>query len=510
MNQKITSALISVFNKEKLAPLVHRLDDLGVRLHSTGGTLAYIDDLGVPVTAIEDLTGYPAILGGRVKTLHPKVFGGILNRRGHLGDEKELAEYQIPNFDLVVVDLYPFEETVAAGGSPDEIIEKIDIGGVSLIRAAAKNYQSTWIISNRAQYLEAVEILSSSDGVVDEAVRKRYAATAFAVSSHYDTAIYDYLAEEDTNFQHLRLSRSNPIILRYGENPHQKGAFFGDLDSWFVQLNGKALSYNNLLDLEAAVRLMVDLNRENKACCAILKHNNACGVAKGTQMKDAYAMALAADPLSAFGGVIIANQPLDMAAAKEMNSLFFEILIAPAFDPGALELLKSKKNRIILRQKCTWNEKADFRSLLGGVLYQESDRQIDSKEDIQVVTQNKPTQMEEEAMLFASVISKHSKSNTIVLATNHQMIASGVGETSRVDALKHALEKAKHFGLELKNAAMASDAFFPFPDCVEIAHNAGVRAVIQPGGSVKDDQSIDFCNRHGMTMVFTGYRHFKH
>ena len=496
------SALVSVFYKDGLEPLIDRLQKSGYNLLSTGGTRKHIEDLGYAVEAVEDLTGYPSILGGRVKTLHPKVFGGILARRTMDGDEQDVLEYEIPSIDVVVVDLYPFEETLSSGASHDDIIEKIDIGGISLIRATAKNYHDTWIIPSRDYYAEAIQILDK--GGPDENDRKRFAAAAFEISSNYDHAINQYLIDGAPAMS-MRLGKRK--VLRYGENPHQEGSFYGDLEEVFEQLHGKELSYNNLLDADAAVSLIREFE---DTTVAIMKHNNACGLASRDDLKMAWTDALAADPVSAFGGVIIANRPVDAATAEEMHKIFFEIVIAPAYDDEALKVLKQKKNRIILVLRDFELPRRQYRSLLNGFLVQDRDNKSDQKSEMEVKTKVKPSENEYEDLVFASKICKHTKSNTIVLAKNRQLFASGTGQTSRVDALNQAITKAKSFKFDLEGSVMASDAFFPFPDCVEIAHDAGVAAVIQPGGSIKDQLSIDYCNDHGMSMVFTGIRHFKH
>jgi phosphoribosylaminoimidazolecarboxamide formyltransferase/IMP cyclohydrolase len=505
--KKIQSALISVYNKDHLEPLLRLLDDQKVSIYSTGGTQKFIRELGIDVITVEEVTGYPSILGGRVKTLHPKIFGGILSRREHPGDQKETAEYEIPEIDLIVVDLYPFEETVASGADEQEIIEKIDIGGISLIRAAAKNYKEVAIVSSREQYDTFYRILKEKDGCTDIEDRKILAAHAFQVSSHYDTAIFNYFNRE-TDIQVLKLSENRIKKLRYGENPHQQGAFYGDLNLLFDQLNGKALSYNNLVDIDAAISLVEEF--KNEIFFAILKHTNACGAATGTDVKEAYLKAFEADTVSAFGGILATNQKVDLPAAKEINKLFFEVIVAPGYEKDALDLLKSKKNRIILLQKQDLEGKKIIKSLLNGIIEQDKDLKTDTHEDLKLATKRKVDPEEEDALLFASKVCKHTKSNTIVLAIKGQLIASGVGQTSRVDALKQAIKKADAFGLSLNGAVMASDAFFPFPDCVEIADKAGIKAVIQPGGSIRDQDSIDYCNAHGMAMVLTGYRHFKH
>lgn len=508
MDRKISSALISVFYKDGLAPIVEELAAQGVQLYSTGGTERFIKDLGIDVTAVEDVTDYPSIFGGRVKTLHPKVFGGILHRRDHEGDQNEVKEYTVPPIDLVIVDLYPFEETIAAGGTHEEIIEKIDIGGIALIRGAAKNFNDVLIVSSRDQYQNLLSLLTEQKGSTTLEQRKEYAAHAFHRSSHYDSAIFNYM-NADQNVPAFKLSLEDRKTLRYGENPHQPGDFYGAIEDYFDQLSGKELSYNNLLDVDAAVQLITEFS-DAENVFAILKHNNACGVAVAGSVKEAYSRAFAADTLSAFGGILISNQTIDLETAEEMNSLFFEILIAPEFTEETVELLTQKKNRILLRQKRKWDEQIQYRSILNGALVQSYDRKTDERPDLKVVTKKAPSEAEIDSLLFASRICKHSKSNTIVLAKDGQLLASGVGQTSRVDALKHAIEKAKSFGMDLTHSSMASDAFFPFPDCVEIAKAAGVESVIQPGGSVKDQLSIVFCDENEMSMVFTGTRHFKH
>jgi len=506
-SRKISRALISVYYKDNLEPIIHELAQQGVEFVSTGGTQDFIEKLGYPVIPVEKLTGYPSIFGGRVKTLHPAVFGGILYRREDEGDLKQASDFGIAAIDLVIVDLYPFEETVAKGGTESEIIEKIDIGGISLIRAAAKNFKDVVIVSERTQYQELLELLKSKNGETDLTDRKHFAAKAFDVTSNYDTAIFNYFNQEQ-GIASFKSSIRQGKVLRYGENPHQQGIFFGDLENLFDQLNGKELSYNNLVDVDAAINLVKEFDGEN--AFVIIKHTNACGVATGASVKEAYLKAFQADTISAFGGVLATNQKMDLYAAEEINKLFFEILIAPEFDDNALELLKSKKNRIILKQKQSLNARKQFKSLLNGVIEQDLDLKTDSRDDLKQVTKRAPSTAQVEALLFASKICKHTKSNTIVLAVEGQLLASGVGQTSRVDALKQAIEKARAFGFDLKGAVMASDAFFPFPDCVEIADKHGIEAVIQPGGSIKDQDSIDYCDQHNMAMVFTGTRHFKH
>lgn len=505
-SKKIQSALISVFSKEGLEPIIVKLSALGVKLYSTGGTEAYIKGLGIEVTGIEEVTSYPSILGGRVKTLHPKVFGGILNRQGHAEDEAQVEEYDIPQLDLVIVDLYPFEKTVASGAAESDIIEKIDIGGISLIRAAAKNFNDVLCVSSVEDYAGFLSLLEEKNGETSLSDRKQFAAKAFQVSSHYDTAIFNYFNEDETIFKQ---SYDRGKILRYGENPHQKGYFFGAFDEFFDQLQGKELSYNNLLDVDAAVSLISEF-QDGQPTFSILKHNNACGLATRNTLLEAYRDALAGDPVSAFGGVLVANKNIDLATAQEIHKLFCEVVIAPGYDSEALAVLKTKKNLILLTQKIFEQQSKSVRTCLNGVLVQQTDWKTDAIEDLKVVTGLAPSSSEIADLLFASKICKHTKSNTIVLAKGGQLLASGAGQTSRVDALRHAIEKAKSFGFDLNGAAMASDAFFPFPDCVEIADKAGIRSVIQPGGSIKDQLSIDYCNQHQLSMVFTGYRHFKH
>jgi len=505
-SKTIKSALISVFHKDGLEPIVRKLNELNVTIYSTGGTERFIKDLGVNVIPVEDVTSYPSILGGRVKTLHPKVFGGILNRQDHKGDVAELAEYNIPQIDLVIVDLYPFEKTVASGAPEQDIVEKIDIGGISLIRAAAKNFKDTFIVSSMEQYDEFLEILSENNGETTIAQRKKFAAKSFNVSSHYDTAIFNYFNEDEVVF---KVSEQTSKALRYGENPHQKGYFFGDLEAMFDKLHGKELSYNNLLDVDAAVNLIEEFKGEAPTF-AILKHNNACGFAQRDTIQQAYIDALAGDPVSAFGGILIANTEIDAATANEIHSLFCEVVIAPSFSEEALSILKGKKNRIILVQKQVELPTTTVRTCLNGSLVQDKDNITDTLEDLKYVTNNKPTQNELDDLLFASKLCKNTKSNTIILVKNKQLLAGGTGQTSRVDALNQAIEKATSFNFNLDGAVMASDAFFPFPDCVEIADKAGIKSVIQPGGSIKDQLSIDYCNEHNLSMVMTGTRHFKH
>jgi len=505
-SKTIKSALISVFHKDGLGPIVEKLNELNVTIYSTGGTENFIKELGIDVVPVEDVTSYPSILGGRVKTLHPKVFGGILNRQDHEGDIAEMQEYNIPQLDLVIVDLYPFEKTVTSGAPEQDIVEKIDIGGISLIRASAKNFKDTFTVSSMEQYDEFLEILSENNGETSIEQRKKFAAKSFNVSSHYDTAIFNYFNKEEVVF---KASETTSKTLRYGENPHQKGYFFGDLDAMFDKLHGKELSYNNLLDVDAAVNLMNEFIGEAPTF-AVLKHNNACGFAQRDTIKQAYVDALAGDPVSAFGGVLIANKEIDAETATEIHKLFCEVVIAPSYSDEALSILKGKKNRVILIQKTTELPTQNVRTALNGLLVQDKDSKTDSLEDLTYVTNTKPNESEIKDLLFASKICKHTKSNTIVFTKNNQLLASGTGQTSRVDALRQAIEKATSFGFDLNGAVMASDAFFPFPDCVEIADKAGITSVIQPGGSIKDQLSIDYCNDNNISMVMTGTRHFKH
>jgi phosphoribosylaminoimidazolecarboxamide formyltransferase/IMP cyclohydrolase len=505
-SKTIKSALISVFHKDGLAPIVQKLNELNVTIYSTGGTEKFIKELGVDVIPVDEVTSYPSILGGRVKTLHPKIFGGILNRQDNESDIAELAEYNIPQIDLVIVDLYPFEKTVTSGASEKDIVEKIDIGGISLIRASAKNFKDTFTVSSMDQYEEFLSILSGNNGVTSIEQRKKFAAKSFNISSHYDTAIFNYFNEDEIVF---KASHQNSKTLRYGENPHQKGYFFGDLDAMFDKLHGKELSYNNLLDVDAAVNLMAEFKGEAPTF-AILKHNNACGFAQRETLIQAYVDALAGDPVSAFGGVLIANTEIDATTAKEIHLLFCEVVIAPSFSDEALTIIKGKKNRIILIQKEVELPNQLIRTSLNGLLVQDKDYITDKLADLSYATNNKPTENELADLLFASKLCKNTKSNTIVLVKNKQLLASGTGQTSRVDALNQAIEKATNFGFDLSGSVMASDAFFPFPDCVEIADNAGIKSVIQPGGSIKDQLSIDYCNANNLSMVITGTRHFKH
>lgn len=504
----IRSALVSVYNKDRIAPIVEKLHSLGVKLLSTGGSRSYIEGLGIPCEAVEDLTGYPSILGGRVKTLHPKVFGGILGRRENESDCAEMAKYEIPAIDLVIVDLYPFEATVASGASEQDIIEKIDIGGISLIRAAAKNFADTIIVASVDQfpYLAGILERNGANSTLEE--RRFLAREAFAVSSEYDSAIFNWFSSTGADPEdHLRVAIDGSMPLRYGENPHQTARYFGNFDALFEKLHGKEISYNNLLDIDAACALIDEFDTTT---VAILKHNNACGLACRDTVLEAWKDALAGDPVSAFGGIIICNERIEAPAAEEIGKIFFEVIIAPDYSDDALAILFQKKNRIVLRRKAKAAPMMKMRTILGGVLMQQPDDKIETPDDLKLVAGEAPAPAQVADMLFANKIVKHSKSNAIVLAKNGQLLASGVGQTSRVDALKHAIEKARSFNFDLEGSTMASDAFFPFSDCVEIADKAGVRYVIQPGGSIRDTDSVEYCREHGITMVMTGFRHFRH
>ena len=505
--RKIKSALVSVYHKDGLGPIVDSLHEQGVTIYSTGGTETFIRDRGITVTPVEDLTGYPSILDGRVKTLHPKVHGGILARRepDHLG---QLEKYDIPEIDLIIVDLYPFEETVANTEEEELIIEKIDIGGIALIRAAAKNYRDVVIVPSRDDYATIQNILDQKEGVTDLMDRRNLARRAFAVSSHYDTAIFNYF-NEDQGLPAFKVSEMHSTPLRYGENPHQKASFFGRLEGMFTKLNGKEVSYNNLVDIDAAIGIMREFESGDPAF-AILKHTNACGMAVRKSQVEAWEAALASDNVSAFGGILITNKPVELATAQEINKLFYEVLIAPDFTDAALELLSKKSKRILLQYHHLDQQARSFKTLLNGVVVQDTDLKTEGAEDFTVVTDRKPTTEEVTDLVFANKCAKHLKSNTIALVKDGQMISMGCGQTSRVDALKQAIVKAGAFGFEIAGSVMASDAFFPFSDCVEIAHDAGVTAVVQPGGSIRDKDSIAACNERNMAMVTTGIRHFKH
>lgn len=503
---QIKNALISVYYKDNLEPIIHELNRLGVTIYTTGGTETFIKSLGVDVVKVEDLTSYPSILGGRVKTLHPKVFGGILARRSFEGDQLQLAEYEIPEIDLVIVDLYPFEETVKSGAGQDDVIEKIDIGGISLIRAAAKNFKDVVIVASKDDYGDLETILKEQNGSTTFDQRRKFAAKAFNTSSHYDTAIFNYFNQEE-GMPVFKQSIDRSQVLRYGENPHQQGVFYGNLDAMFNKLSGKELSYNNLVDVDAAVALIDEFTEPT---IAILKHTNACGVASRQFIKEAWIDALACDPVSAFGGVIIANAEIDAETAAEISKLFFEVLIAPAYTDEAVQILTAKKNRIILVRQPVELATKQFKTLLNGVIEQDKDLVIEGPDQMRPVTNRLPNEQELKDLFLANKIVKHTKSNTIVFTKNNQLLSSGVGQTSRVDALKQAIVKAESFGFDLTGAVMASDAFFPFNDCVEIAADAGITAVLQPGGSIKDQDSIDMCNQKNISMVMTGVRHFKH
>ncbi|WP_133507529.1 bifunctional phosphoribosylaminoimidazolecarboxamide formyltransferase/IMP cyclohydrolase [Flavobacterium chryseum] len=502
----IQSALISVFSKDGLEPIVRKLHEQNVTLYSTGGTEDFIKNLGIPVVPVEDITSFPEILGGRVKTLHPKIFGGILNRQDNESDVQQMKEFDIPQIDLVIVDLYPFEKTVASGASEQDIIEKIDIGGISLIRAGAKNFKDTVIVASVNEYSLLLDLITEQNGATTLENRRLFATKAFHVSSHYDGAIFNYFNTDETIYKE---SIAGGQVLRYGENPHQKGFFFGDFDAMFKKVHGKELSYNNLLDVDAAVNLINEFKTDGPTF-AILKHNNACGLASRKTISEAYLAALACDPTSAFGGVLIANTKIDLATAQEINKLFCEVVIAPSYDDDAIEVLQEKKNRIILVQNEVELPSRQVRTCLNGLLIQDRNNITDNKEHLKTVTITEPTAQEIEDLIFASKICKNTKSNTIVFAKNGTLISSGTGQTSRVDALVQAVDKAKAFGFDLTGASMASDAFFPFPDCVELAKKVGITAVIQPGGSIKDELSINYCNENNLAMVFTGTRHFKH
>lgn len=504
--KRIKTALISVYHKDGLDEILDELNAHGVKFLSTGGTQKFIQQQGYACDAVENLTGYPSILGGRVKTLHPKVFGGILTRRDNEGDRAQIAQYEIPEIDLVIVDLYPFEATVASGASEADIIEKIDIGGISLIRGAAKNFNDVAIVASKGQYGLLLDMLRGhGDAVTTLAERRLLAREAFGVSSAYDSHIFNYFDSDDRSA--LRLPINGRKSLRYGENPHQRGYYYGDFDRMFTQLHGKEISYNNLLDIDAAINLIGDFTEPT---FVIMKHNNACGLATRATLVEAFKAALAGDPVSAFGGVHVTNRPVDLATAEEMNKVFIEVCIAPSYSDEALEVLKQKKNRVILVMKDVELPKTTCRTVLNGALLQERDTHVETPEELRQVTTEAVTEAQTRDLLMANIIVKHSKSNAIVLVKDQMLVGSGVGQTSRVDALKQAIEKARSFGHDLQGSVMASDAFFPFGDCVQIAHEAGVTAVIQPGGSVRDQESIDYCNAHGVAMVMTGIRHFKH
>jgi len=504
--KKINSAFISVFSKEGLEQIIKKLIELNINIYSTGGTYEYIKKLNYKATSVEDITEYPSILGGRVKTLHPKVFGGILYRRDFESDVFEKEKYEFPSIDLVIVDLYPFENTVLQTDNESEIIEKIDIGGISLIRAAAKNFRDVLVVPSSDDYERLMEILNINNGYTNIEQRRSFAARAFCVSSHYDTKIFEYF-NKSSEVKCFKQSILEYNQLRYGENPHQSGFFYGDIKEYFTQLNGKEISYNNLLDIDSAIALISDFTEPT---IAIIKHNNACGIASRDKIIDAWKDALSSDPISAFGGIIISNTEIDEKTAREINNIFFEIIIAPSYEKNAIELLKAKKNRIILQKKDFVLNEMQFRTVLNGVIEQKRDTIVETPDMLKVASNIAPTKEQIEDLIFANKIVKHTKSNAIVLVKNKQMLSSGVGQTSRVDALKQAISKAKQFGFDLKGAVMASDAFFPFADSVEIAHSEGINAIIQPGGSIRDNESIDYCNKYNISMVLTGIRHFKH
>ncbi len=504
-NLKIKNVLLTVYHKEPALPLIKELHKLGVTFYSTGGTLKFLEKNDIPAVSIESVTSYPSIFDGRVKTLHPKVFGGILSKKSEESHIEELKKYEIPEIDMVIVDLYPFEETLISGGSFEDLIEKIDIGGISLIRAAAKNFNDVWTVPSSKNYKECVEIINSQNGSISYEQRKSFAAKAFDVSSHYDIMIYNFLSEEQPESFKASIPESN--VLRYGENPHQKGVFYGDINKIFNKIQGKSLSYNNLLDIESALGL---INEFEEPTFAIIKHNNACGVASSNNITDAYKKALSSNPIAAFGGILIANRNITEDCAYCINKLFFEVIIAPGYNSKAIEILSSKEKRIILELKDKEFGNKQYRSLLNGVLEQDKDKSLKTENDWDFVTKLKPSKIESEDLIFANKIVKHTKSNAIILAKDKHLLGSGTGQTSRVDALKQAIEKAKEFGFDLNGAVMASDAFFPFPDCAEIAHKEGITSIIQPGGSIRDEESIKFCNNNKMSMIFTKLRHFKH
>lgn len=510
MTKKIQSALISVFYKDGLEPLVRLLHEQGVTIYSTGGTQQFIEKLNLPCVPVESVTSYPSILGGRVKTLHPKIFGGILGRRNHEQDIKEMKDYEIPELDLVIVDLYPFEETVANTKEEQAIIEKIDIGGPSMIRGAAKNHRDVVVIASKQDYSLLEQILRDQNGTTSLEQRRHFAAKAFEVCAHYDVAISQYFTPKMDNY--FLASVPQPKIMRYGENPHQQGIFYGDLNAIFNQLNGKELSYNNLVDVDAAVQLIREFPVSTEANAnftfAIIKHTNVCGVAARASVKAAWDSALAGDPESAFGGVLVCNGTIDSSTANAINEIFFEVLIAPEFEPAALEILRTKKNRILLQQKAPLTTTQQYKSLLNGVLVQQNDEGNYSKWE---EAGGRPTtDAEKEDLAFANLICKHLKSNAIALVKNKQLIGKGCGQTSRIDALRQAIDKSKQFQFDLKGAVLASDAFFPFNDCVQLGHEAGIEAFIQPGGSIRDNDSIEYCKSHNLALVMTGMRHFKH
>lgn len=506
MNKKIQSALISVFYKDGLEPIVRELNKLGITIYSTGGTQQFIEKLGLPVVPVENLTTYPSILGGRVKTLHPSVFGGILGRRDNDTDVQEMKQYNIPEIDLVIVDLYPFEETVASTSDEKSIIEKIDIGGPSMIRGAAKNFKDVLVVAAKKEYAALEQLLIDQKGETSIEQRKAFAAKAFEIVAHYDVAIAKYFNTE--NALYFLESVNNPKAMRYGENPHQPGVFYGNLEEIFNQLHGKELSYNNLVDVDAAVQLIGEFESVTDAVFAIIKHTNVCGIAARPTVRESWDIALAGDPESAFGGVLVCNKPIDQSTAEAINELFFEVLIAPSFDAKALDILKTKKNRILLEHRPSKKITEQYKSVLNGVLVQGTDEGNFSKWE--ETGGRSSSESEKKDLVFANIICKHLKSNAIALVKNQQLIGKGCGQTSRIDALRHAVEKAKQFKFDLNGAVMASDAFFPFNDCVQLGHAAGITAFIQPGGSVRDKDSIEYCQQNNLAMVLTGIRHFKH
>ncbi len=506
MDQQIKTALISVFSKDGLDDIAQQLHSLGIQIYSTGGTYDYITGLDIPCTRVEDITGYPSILGGRVKTLHPVVFGGILARRENEQDMVEVQEYEIPLMDMVMVDLYPFSETVRSTTEESAIIDKIDIGGVSLIRAAAKNYKDCTIISHRDQYEGMIASLKEQGAVTTLEQRRVLATYAFGVCTDYDVSIYDWFSRDSATSDYVFSAHQSARTLRYGENPHQEGTFHGDLDALFTQKNGKELSYNNLVDLDAAIDLIGDF--PETCTFGVLKHTNVCGLATRETTIEAWKAALAGDPESAFGGVLISNAPIDLSTAEEMHKIFFEVIAAPSYEEEALHLLSGKKNRIILEYHQLPQKSRLTKTILNGQLTQAVDDSVHSDWDEKGAVESTGAQKED--LIFANKVVKHLKSNAISLAKNKQLLGKGAGQTSRIDALRHALEKAKQFEFDLQDAVMASDAFFPFDDCVRIAHKEGITAVIEPGGSIRDQDTIDFCKENGMVLVMTGERHFKH
>ena len=506
MQKTVRSALISVFYKDGLEPLARLLHELNVTIYSTGGTQTHLEQLGIPCVPVESVTTYPSILGGRVKTLHPKIFGGILGRRSMQQDLEEMNTHGIPEIDLVIVDLYPFEETVRNTRDEKAIIEKIDIGGPSMIRAAAKNHQDVLVISSRNDYAGVCELLRAQSGATTLEQRRKYAARAFSVVGHYDAVIAQYFnpVAED----HFIDSVEGAQPMRYGENPHQPGDFYGDLSRLFEQLNGKELSYNNLVDVDAAVQLMADFEGTEEAIFAIIKHTNVCGAAQRTTVREAWDAALSGDPESAFGGVLVCNQTVDTSTAEAISEIFFEVLIAPAFESAALDILRTKKNRILLRQLETFKPNRQYKSLLGGVLAQATDQGDVSKWE--EAGARSTTASEQLDLRFANILCKHLKSNAIALVKDAKLIGKGCGQTSRIDSLRQSLEKARQFGADTTGAVMASDAFFPFDDCVRMGHEAGISAFIQPGGSIRDKDSVNYCQGNGLALVITGMRHFRH